>query len=58
MPLLFSLGQQGALRAIAGQLKNGERLFEHTLWKNQVVEQSWHLPKRSGRASTIGFLCG
>ena len=27
MPLLFSLGQQWALRAIAGQLKDGERLF-------------------------------
>ena len=27
MPLLFSLGQQRALRAIAGQLKDGERLF-------------------------------
>ena len=27
MPLLFSLGQQRALRAIAGQPKDGERLF-------------------------------
>ena len=27
MPLLFSLGQQRALRAIAGKLKDGERLF-------------------------------
>ena len=27
MPLLFSLGQQRALRAIAGELQAGERLF-------------------------------
>ena len=72
MPLLFSQGQQRALRAIAGLLKDGERLFAFlddlyvscqptrvaAIHRVMRIEQSWHPPKRSGRASTFGFLCG